>query len=251
MIDLFKVVIWSIIFAVVFFVANSLLIKTYGIEMNKYQLYENMESDSAIKKKIEIRGIDVSAYQNRIEWEKVRADNIHFAYIKATEGKTLKDDNFIKNWKGARAAGISVGAYHYFTFGSDGIDQAENFIKTVSNEVGNLPPAVDIEFEGNSTQIPAKEKLKKELKSYIQELEKFYKQKPILYVTYESYEKYIMGDFEEYPVWIRDTSKNPELKDGKKWALWQFSNSGKVLGINTLVDLNKFNGDEMKFEEKW
>lgn len=61
-------------------------------------------------------GVDVSNHQGVIEWERVSADGISFAYIKATEGGDHVDAQFYANWRAAATAGLDRGAYHFFTF---------------------------------------------------------------------------------------------------------------------------------------
>ncbi len=60
-------------------------------------------------------GIDVSGHQGLIDWRAVAADDIDFAYIKASEGGDFVDDMFARNWREAAAAGVDRGAYHFFT----------------------------------------------------------------------------------------------------------------------------------------
>ena len=70
-----------------------------------------------------IHGIDVSHHQQTIRWPSVRSDGARFAYIKAPEGGDFVDPRFAQNWTGALAAGLRVGAYHFFThalFSPDG-----------------------------------------------------------------------------------------------------------------------------------
>ena len=62
------------------------------------------------------QGIDVSHYQGNINWERVaREDNVHFVYIKATEGAGLVDDCYLRNLYGAKRVGLPVGSYHFFS----------------------------------------------------------------------------------------------------------------------------------------
>ena len=61
-----------------------------------------------------IAGIDVSKHNGNIDFKQVRDDDYQFVFIKATEGKTYKDDAFDRNYRGARDAGLKVGAYHFF-----------------------------------------------------------------------------------------------------------------------------------------
>lgn len=198
--------------------------------------------------KYPVRGIDVSNYQGDIDWAKVKEENFQFAYIKASEGMDYKDEFFHSNWKNAKINGFSTGAYHFFTFGSSGLDQAKNFISILPKDEDMMPPVIDLEFVGNSKSVPTKEKLKNELVDFISEIEKTYNHKPILYLTYESYEKYIKGDFTKYNIWIRDVVKSPKFQDGQEWILWQYSNRGRVNGINGFVDQNVFNGNLSDFK---
>src|SRR5687768_1484289 len=62
-----------------------------------------------------IRGIDVSHHQGAVDWKKVEAAGIDFAYIKATEGRDHRDPRFDANWRAAEGA-LARGAYHFFTF---------------------------------------------------------------------------------------------------------------------------------------
>ena len=85
----------------------------------------------------QVEGLDVSAYQKKIDWKKV-AGSKDFVFIKATEGSGLVDKAFASNWEGARAAGLLRGAYHFFHPGIDAIEQADLFLtKVVACE---LPP---------------------------------------------------------------------------------------------------------------
>ncbi|HFI6201256.1 TPA: glycoside hydrolase family 25 protein [Escherichia coli] len=67
-----------------------------------------------------IHGIDVSRWQERIDWQRVAKmrDNgirLQFAFIKATEGEKLVDPYFSRNWQLSRENGLLRGAYHYFS----------------------------------------------------------------------------------------------------------------------------------------
>jgi lysozyme len=99
------------------------------------------------KNKYPVRGIDVSHHQGKIDWLKVKGEEIHFVFIKATEGSSHKDTEFNRNWNGATGAGLIKGAYHYFSFCKPGIEQAQNFINTVPVNSGALPPVIDFEFD--------------------------------------------------------------------------------------------------------
>ena len=69
------------------------------------------------------KGIDVSHHQGKIDWEKVTADGIQFAIIRAGFGNSAsqKDEQFDANMQGALATGLPVGAY-WFSYAVDGED---------------------------------------------------------------------------------------------------------------------------------
>src|SRR5690606_30109782 len=127
-----------------------------------YRTYESF--DIRIPKPYTIYGIDVSYYQGKIDWPKVKAMEedgvkVTFAFIKATEGLLSVDPYFQRNWREAPKAGIKVGAYHFFRPKKSGLWQANFFLQTVSLEKGDLPPVVDIEsLDGVSP-----DKMRKEL----------------------------------------------------------------------------------------
>ncbi len=61
-----------------------------------------------------VPGIDVSYWNAGIDWPKVRAAGQRFTFIKASEGDGYLDPTFDDNWRGAKAAGLLRGAYHFF-----------------------------------------------------------------------------------------------------------------------------------------
>jgi len=204
-----------------------------------------------IPKKYSVHGIDVSSYQGKIDWKMVksmREDSVHitFAFIKATEGISSVDAYFQRNWREAPKAGIVCGAYHYFIPRKSGLWQARFFLQTVKFEEGDLPPVVDV--EDLSGQSP--EKMRAELKDFIQHVEKKTKVKPIIYSGLVFYRDYLKGHFDGYPLWIAHYYQQ-ELKAGAgtKWQFWQHSDRARINGINHVVDFNAFKGDSLTFQQ--
>lgn len=213
----------------------TLAVLTLGIlEYNGYIWHTEIFTSS-----FQIKGLDVSHYQNKIDWELLSNSNYKFVYIKATEGQGMKDETFEYNWNNAQNNGFLVGAYHFFTTSSSGEEQAYNFTETVPTEKA-LPPVIDIEINTSKDKSIVRENLS-ELVAILSET---YGKTPILYVTYETYNAYIVGHYKECDIWIRDIVKPPKLKDDREWKLWQYCNRGRVKGVKTYVDINVFNGSE-------
>jgi lysozyme len=188
-----------------------------------------------------VRGIDVSAHQGRIDWKRVAAGGISFAYLKATEGGDFRDAAFKGNLEAAREAGVACGAYHFFRFTTPGAAQAENFIRTVPREEVALPPAIDLEYWGNSADRPSPEAFQAELRTYVDAITKAYGRKPVFY-TASDFSSVYLKDFPLRQLWIRDILLTPDMDGTKSWLFWQFSEEGTVPGIAGFIDLDVFNG---------
>ena len=181
-----------------------------------------------------LRGIDVSNHQGKIDWPRVAKDDVAFAIIKATEGGDFVDKSFARNIEAARAAGLAVGAYHFFTFCRPGADQALNFIATVPRDRPLLPPVVDIEFGGNCPERPPLEKFEAELKAFLDPVEAAFGKPAVVYLIGGAADVYGSA-VPKRQRWIRSLSMHPGHEE---WVYWQYHNMGRVDGIEGDVDLN-------------
>ena len=198
-----------------------------------------------------IHGIDVSSYQGKINWQKVKAmndDGVHisFAFIKATEGVLSMDPYFQRNWREAPKAGIICGAYHFFLPQKSGLWQARFFLQTVKVEKGDLPMVVDVEQLYKTS--PAK--MREQLLSFVNHIENKTGVKPIIYTNISFYQDYLKGYFDDYTLWIAHYYQ-PVLNVSSKtnWQFWQHSDKARINGINQKVDFNIFKGDSTAFQK--
>jgi lysozyme len=191
-----------------------------------------------------LTGIDVSIYQEEINWATVAGQGIVYGFAKATEGATSSDPNFGKNWRGMRSQGIIRGAYHFFRPGRDPVQQVDNFLKVVGAiEPADLAPVLDLEIMDG---LDAKTVIDRAMK-WLEVMETKTGRKPILY-TFPNYWEEKLGNpasFAPYPLWIANFgTKTPYLpKTWKSWVFHQYSETGVLQGIPGNVDLNQFNGD--------
>ena len=193
-----------------------------------------------------VEGIDVSKFQGNINWKKVRAAGIKFAFIKATEGGDHKDKKFKKNWAGARKAGVARGAYHFYYFCTKPEVQAKWFIRNVPKTKDALPPVLDMEwnhFSPTCKKRPPAAKVRKDMKTFLRIVERHYGKKPVIYTSVDFHRENLVGAFKEYPFWLRSVAAPPrKVYTGRKWLFWQWTGTGKVKGIKGKVDRNKFSG---------
>lgn len=191
-----------------------------------------------------IQGIDVSHFQDRVDWQAVKAAGMVFAFAKATQGVSYVDTLFDRNWRGMKQTGIIRGAYHFFDFTADASTQAAHYLNCVTPSLGDLPPVLDIEY------LPKRGDLNtriRDIKIWLLQVEQGCGRQPIIY-TNPSFWRDYMGntrDFCDYPLWIANYGvSTPHLPGAwTSWLFWQASENGRVEGIDVPVDLDYFNGD--------
>jgi len=194
----------------------------------------------------ELMGLDVSHHQHEILWDTVVAKQpLEFAFVKATEGVDFTDSLFAHNWSELARLGVRRGAYHFFRAYGCGLEQAQHFLQTVEMQPGDIAPVLDLE----SSDGVSKEVLLEEARIWIQTVEQQLGVKPIIYTNLHFYERFLVGAFDDNPLWIARYSDNmPCLSSGKRWDIWQYSNEGCVEGIPKKVDLNMFMGTSSMLE---
>ncbi|MGN1404459.1 MAG: GH25 family lysozyme [Ruminococcus sp.] len=197
-----------------------------------------------------VHGVDVSEYQGEIDWEVLAAQDISFAFIKATEGSGYVDPQFSDNWKNAAETELRIGAYHFFSFDSSGETQAALFTQTVEPVENMLPPVVDVEYYGDYRETPPdRETVKQELSTMLNALEEVYGMKPILYVAGGTF--WLTEAFPEYAYWERSVYSGPPGGDAERtWTFWQYSNRLRLKGydgVERYIDGNVFVGSEEEF----
>lgn len=186
-------------------------------------------------------GIDVSRHQKDIDWTKVGCDScVTFVYVKATEGATLADPQYITNITGARSQGIKVGSYHFFSSTSPVKAQFDNFMRVTRRQHQDLIPMIDVEARGELSRSQLIDSVLK-LATMI---EHHYKRKPMIYSMAEFYNAYLAPQLNNYPLYIgRYSNTKPQLKWGAKYTIWQYTEHGIITGINRHVDLCTFSDD--------
>ncbi|MCV0398005.1 MAG: glycoside hydrolase family 25 protein [Rhizobiaceae bacterium] len=200
-----------------------------------------------------VHGIDVSRWQAKMDWDKLRAHGTNFAFIKATDGGDHLDPMFKANWEAAAKAGVPRGAYHFFYWCRYASQQADWFIRHVPKEKGALPPVIDVEWNHQSkcNQNLPRAKVLEKMKVFMDRLEAHYGQKPIIYTAPDFYEDNLKGEFKEYPFWLRSVAAHPSKRyPNREWLFWQYSGSGLSQGVKGRIDLNVFRGDEAAFR-RW
>lgn len=183
----------------------------------------------------DIVGIDVSAHNGEIDFERVKAEGIEFVIIKATEGSTFKDKLFIDNVRKARKAGLKVGAYHFFRFDTPGYMQGLNFVNSIHGRNLDLPAVIDIE-EFTNPNFQATRLVMNRVSEMADHLEsRGYR--VMIYTNKKGHARFIKGQLETYPLWLCSLGSQP---DDIECDIWQATHHGRINGVNHDVDINVF-----------
>lgn len=198
-----------------------------------------------------ITGPDVSSWQHPggdgINWDKVAADGRDFAIVKATEGTGYTNPYYAGDVADARAAGLTVGAYHFARPAlpiSTATDQARFFVGVIGDVSKRhvLAPVLDLEQTGGL----GGGKLILWTQQFLETVRSLTGRTPLVY----SYPSFLTGSlahtsaFQRYPLWLASyQSSTPTSPTGwPAWSLWQYTSTASVPGIHGDTDLSRFAG---------
>ena len=218
-----------------------------------------------------VLGVDVSHWQDdkstpqKVNFIKAMTMGARFVFIKVSERGGM-DEDFLINWKNAKAAGIPRGGYHFLRWDISGLLQARIFCDLLKDDPGELPPVCDFEAPIKDGKYPSNAMLAQ----FLEAVESILGKKPMIYTSpgfWNSYGKNKnTGKFDAswsyYPLWIAHytSASSPQVPEPwkslalstaegahKPWLFWQHSANGDGLKYGAeskSIDLNWFNGSQ-------
>ncbi|UOX90822.1 hypothetical protein MUY14_09410 [Amycolatopsis sp. FBCC-B4732] len=191
-------------------------------------------------------GMDVSHWQNSVDWTTAATNGATFAYMKATEGTTYVDDRFAANYAGSANAGLMRGAYHFaLPDTASGAAQATFFLAQGGGWVADghtLPPVLDIEYNPYGTAdwagwcyglTPAQ--LTAWITDFTTTVHDRTNRWPAIYTTNGWWANCTGGDTgtaANSPLWIAHNGTDPGTIPGgwSAYTFWQYADSGTFPG---------------------
>lgn len=195
-----------------------------------------------------MNGIDVSQWQGYIDFEAVKRAGIGLVYIKASEGTDFVDPFFYRNYANATNAGIPVGFYHYLTAQSvaQARQEAYHFVSVTEGLSNDGKLVMDMEdIEGLS-----REEVNEIARTFLAAVEEFSGRSAAIYVDDYTASQILAEDLTDYPLWIAQYHVEEPTRNipWESWAGWQYTDLGRVAGIQGNVDRDIF-AEEMLEEE--
>ncbi|HYG50815.1 MAG TPA: GH25 family lysozyme [Flavobacteriales bacterium] len=193
-----------------------------------------------------VTGIDISEWQGNELANPNVLDGLSFAICRASYGDE-PDSKFQSNWNTIKSKKIIGGMYHYYYGNLSYVEQANEFMRALSNlSSTDLPPIIDIEDTSFYNHCNEPDQIKK-LTAFIQQIETRSGRVPLLYMNLSCGNECLDSDFfTQYPLYIAyyDTKiQQPPVPKGwvnKGWVFWQRTFSDTLDGY--LNDFDVFNG---------
>lgn len=192
-------------------------------------------------------GIDVSSFSGDIEWDKVKAAGIDFVMVRlggrgyGADGGLYADDRAAEYISGAKAAGLKVGAYFFSqaTTNAEAEEEADYARQVLGDTKLDYPLAYDWEIikndDARTDSVSATQAT--ECAVAFCERVKSYGYIPMIYsASREFYFKYDLTRLKDYELWLVQYANLPDFY--YQFSMWQYSETGKVDGIEGNVDLN-------------
>lgn len=197
-------------------------------------------------------GIDVSHHNGVVDWSKVKASGIAFAYVKASEGVDDPDAMFAQHWQALAQQKIARGAYHFFVTEDDPAEQARLFLSQFQPKAGDLRPAIDIEVLGKGSGGDAP----KRLATFLSFVTKAVGARPVIYTSARFWDTEMARDprlmeaIVGCPLWVAEYETSaPRIPKGwTQWTMWQWQSGKTLAGITGGVDRSRLH-PSLKLEQ--
>ena len=214
---------------ILFFICMLLSVPIYGITNNSSNI---------------LNGIDVSNWQGYIDYEKVRKDGIDVVYIESSIGKDYIDPYFELNYENAKLNGLKVGVYHFLTARSitEAEQEAEFFVSVISGKKIDCKLAMDFEEFGDLNV----EQINDISEAFLNKVIELTGKETIVYSDLSNAEN-VFDLSNIASLWLAYYGSDRSL--GNIESAWktsqgrQYTDMGKVNGINGYVDRDFFTAD--------
>ena len=192
-------------------------------------------------------GVDVSAFQKDIDWQKVKDSGIRFAMLRLgyrgyESGKLVEDEYIQQNLRQTQEVDMPIGAYFFSqALTIKEVDEEIDFmLKVLGDYKLHMPIVLDWEIptaDARTAQMDARTLTA--LQEYFCKTmtEKGYT--PMVYFNWhQSNTLLYLNELEDYPFWL--ALYGSRMTYPYHVEMWQYTDSGKVPGIQGGVDLNVY-----------
>lgn len=179
-----------------------------------------------------MKGIDISSYNQNVNFQSVKKSGIEMVYIKATEGLTYTNPLLKSQYTGAKAAGLKIGFYHFLR-ANDPVLEAKFFLSAISGLSVNCKYAIDVEVTLGQTVTKISSNVRLFANYLISN-----KKEVCIYTGDYFYANNLNSTVKDIPLWVAHYGVSKP--DAVNYVGFQYSSSGSVNGVTGAVDLDEF-----------
>lgn len=174
------------------------------------------------------QGTDVSDAQGTVPWRALTVGGLDFAFARASQGTTIRDEHFATNWSMMKACGLPRGAYHVFEPTEDADAQVDYFLAQLAGDFGELPPVVDVEITPSTTSggkappaFPSAAAYQAALLRWMSLVESKTGKRVMIYIQPWYWSTYLGADpkLTQQPLWAAGSA--PRGQANWPWVFWQ------------------------------
>ena len=194
-----------------------------------------------------MQGIDVSAHQEEIDWDAVKASGVEFAMIRCgyrgyMYGYINKDQYFDRNMQEAKRVGIKVGVYFYSQAitPEEAREEADFTLSLIKNYEIDLPVVFDMEeadtgLNGRILDLSREEKTECAV-TFLHRIQNA-GYTPMLYNSTLLFDELFITEYlQEFETWVAEYNRYPRYP--YVFSIWQYTSSGTVPGIGEGTDMD-------------
>ena len=186
-------------------------------------------------------GVDVSSYQGAFDWDAAKRKGAAFGIAKATEGLTIRDSRFVRNWGELKRTGLVRGAYHFGHPRNDPVAEAEFFYSVVGPllEPGDLVVLDHEASDGTSAEHCAAW-----ARAFTAHLELHAGRAPVVYTFLSFAQEGRCAGLGGYPLWIADPSRPAgQPRVPAPWSDWVMHQHAETGGVDQ--DVSKLSAEQL------
>ena len=215
-------------------------------------------------------GIDVSRWQNTVNWTSVKGSGITFAWAQATRGNYLTNNNYVANMNNGKSAGVIMGSYHYATPATNSAATEASYFWNragahILNDGKTLMPMLDIEeFNGHVGATSYSDWANQWATWVINKAASNGVSIKVVLYSSSSFMCNFDTSCSDFGAWMANyNGQDPQtgtpwscctscnLWGGSTWNFWQYSSTGTVPGVTGDCDLDVFNGTFTQMTNAW
>ena len=233
--------------------AGEITIPKYNVALNSYDTTKFINNSGLITYDDEKAslGIDVSSYQETIDWQQVKESGIEFVMIRAgyrgaTRGALREDTNFQANYNGAKEAGLKVGVYFFSqaTSVAEAEEEAGFVLQLLQDKKLDYPVVFDWEtaevmdngVDISRTKAVTGEEVTSFAQVFCKKIDKAGFTAAVYFNRNLAYDYYNLEEIDQFDFWLAEYRTVPAFY--YDFQMWQYSDNAQVRGISTPVDIN-------------